>query len=500
MPTPDRPSSRRRLRALASRHWLFGVLFAAGLAVRVLTMCSYWPAFWFLTDSGRYLDASGNLRPASGVNGIGYPALLRLLSPTDSLATVSVLQHLAGLGLGVAIYAFLRRRGVRAWLAALGTAPVLLDSHQVVLEHYVMSDVLFIVLLTSAALLLLWRERPGVLACLVAGVLMSAAVLTRSVGLGVAGILLLVLLVRRAGWKQCGAFALTVAVLVGGYLEWTRQETGKATFSPLQGRYLYSRTAKIADCDRLELTPDQRKLCPSQPLDQRPERGDWYLTFDQNLASYPLSADDFIGGFAKEVIRQQPGDYAWLVLRDTARYLLPGQEVGPAHSCLFGWWVMPVDVRDEGPDLARCKPFLAQPDSFGSAHADPAADQPSALRRALHVYSQRVQTPHLALGLSVLLAVAALVFRPRRPGWRDGLDGFVLVGTGLAMMAASVATSMYEVRYGAPSVVLMAVGGALAAHRLITAGSRSAERVPSPTDEDSGSDRAAPNKVDVETS
>ncbi|MCP2258974.1 hypothetical protein LX15_002673 [Streptoalloteichus tenebrarius] len=498
--TTDSPHRRSRLAALAAQHWPFGAVFAVGVVIRVLTTVSYWPAFWFLTDSGRYLDASTDLRPASGVNGIGYPALLRLLSPTGSVATVSILQHLAGLGLGVAIYVFLRRRGLRGWLAALGATPVLLDSHQVVLEHYVMSDVLFIVLLTSAALVLLRRERPGVLACLVAGLLMSGAVLTRSVGLGVAGIFLLLLVVRRTGWKQRGAFALVLALVVGGYLEWTRRETGRATFSPLQGRYLYSRTAKIADCDRLRLTPEQRKLCPSQPLDQRPERGDWYLTFDQNLASYPVSADDFIGGFAKEVIRQQPGDYAWLVLRDTFRYLAPGQEVGPAHRCLFGWWVMPVDVRDEGPDLARCKPFLAQSSSFDPAHADPAADQPSALRRALHVYSQRVQTPHLALGLSVLLALAALVYRPRRPGWRDGLDGFVLVGTGVAIMAASVATSMYEVRYGAPSVVLMAVGGALAAHRLISVRSRSSERAPSPTDEDSGSHRAAPNKVDVETS
>jgi hypothetical protein len=49
---------------------------------------------------------------------------------------------------------------VWAWLAALATAPLLLDSMQLVIEQYVMSDVLFQALLLAACLLLL-RRRPG---------------------------------------------------------------------------------------------------------------------------------------------------------------------------------------------------------------------------------------------------------------------------------------------------------------------------------------------------
>jgi hypothetical protein len=63
--------------------------------------------------------------------------------------------------MAAAVYLLLLRLGVWPWLAALATAPLLLDSMQLSLEQYVMSDVLFQALLLAACLLLLWRRRPG---------------------------------------------------------------------------------------------------------------------------------------------------------------------------------------------------------------------------------------------------------------------------------------------------------------------------------------------------
>ena len=54
-----------------------------------------------------------------------------------------MIQHLLGLGMAVAIYLLLLRRGVPRWLAALATAPVLLDAYQLQIEQNVMPDVMF---------------------------------------------------------------------------------------------------------------------------------------------------------------------------------------------------------------------------------------------------------------------------------------------------------------------------------------------------------------------
>jgi 4-amino-4-deoxy-L-arabinose transferase-like glycosyltransferase len=98
------------------------------------------------------------------------------------LPSITLAQHLLGLAMAAAIYLLLLRLRVWPWLAALATAPLLLDSMQLSLEQYVMSDVVFEALLLGACLLLLWRRRPGAPLLLAAGLALGLAATVRGVG------------------------------------------------------------------------------------------------------------------------------------------------------------------------------------------------------------------------------------------------------------------------------------------------------------------------------
>ncbi|MGH3624565.1 MAG: hypothetical protein ACRDQ5_22720 [Sciscionella sp.] len=455
-----------RLGRLLAAHWPLVIVLTGGAVLRAMVVYAYWPAFWFSDDSRQYLIAMHDLRPGvtGRANGIGYPTVLRILSHTHSLAVVAIVQHLAMLVLAAGIYALLRRRGVVNWLAAAATLPTLFDERQLVTEHYVLSDTMFIFLVVSALILLLWQERPGVLAHACVGVLLVAATVTRTVGVSLLAVVALYLLVRWVGWRRLAAFGLTVLVTFGGYLLWNHAETGSFAMSPKQGRFLYSRVGSIADCGQLELTASQRALCPERPLGQRPDRGDYYVWLDPELKQIPDTQDYRFAGFASAVIHQQPLDYAGLIAGDLAKYLLPGQEFGKQTRCLARWSTFPPQLGTKRP---VCQPFTASSEGFDPNPASVRTDRSVPLQNTLHTYSQHVRTPASALGLAVLLAVAAVAWRPRRGRLRDGLDSLLLVGCGLALLVVSVATTMFSIRYGVPPLTLIAMGGVLATHRIV---------------------------------
>src|SRR5215471_5165864 len=119
----------RHAPALARQHWLFTVLLTAGLVLRVLTQIAYRPVLVY-TDSTKYL-----LGAYPGDDPPGYQLALKPVLALGSLDLIAVIQHLLGLGMAVALYLVLLRRGVPRWLAALATAPVLLDAYQLQIEQ-----------------------------------------------------------------------------------------------------------------------------------------------------------------------------------------------------------------------------------------------------------------------------------------------------------------------------------------------------------------------------
>jgi hypothetical protein len=365
------------------RHWLILTLVGVAALLRLLVMIAYPPAFWYDGDSGDYIGMSWDPVP-SRLRGLGYPAALFIVRHVGSLGVVVALQHLAGLLIAVGAYAFLRHRGLGAGLASLAAVPVLFDSLQIDLEHFILTETLFTTLLIAAVGALVWSDRPPVLACAMAGALVAGAWLTRPVAAGVAILLGLYLLLRRVGWRRIVAFAaafvlpylLVVAWVDGRPNVYTTESIGLITFG---------RAAMIADCDRVDFTPEQRAMCPDTPRDQRFDRADAYTWNYLNREQiYDPAYDPVLRGFSEKVIAAQPGDYAFSIVREILPYFLPWQDLGPQHRALAESWVLPASVRDD-----HNAPYLAwtglpdrtgEPD--GCTGSDPADPSAALVRRA----------------------------------------------------------------------------------------------------------------------
>jgi dolichyl-phosphate-mannose-protein mannosyltransferase len=139
---------------LVRGHYLFALVFTAGLALRALAGAGYRPALLYI-DSAKYLDGSVATAPQ------GYQALPRVLEPVGWLAMVAAVQHAFGLAMAVVLYLLLLQRGAPRWTAALAAAPVLLDAYQVQLEQMIMPDVMFETMIAAGLAVLLWRWPPA---------------------------------------------------------------------------------------------------------------------------------------------------------------------------------------------------------------------------------------------------------------------------------------------------------------------------------------------------
>jgi hypothetical protein len=76
---------RVRLTAAARRHWLFGLVLAGAVAVRIGVMLAFRPIMWFGGDSASYLATGLRLVPDTSRVG-GYGFMLAILEPWHSFA------------------------------------------------------------------------------------------------------------------------------------------------------------------------------------------------------------------------------------------------------------------------------------------------------------------------------------------------------------------------------------------------------------------------------
>ena len=151
------------------------MLLAAGLVLRAAAQIAYRPALIYI-DSLRYLYH------AHGADPVGYRVLLRPLLLVGNLDLVAAFQHVVGLAMAVLLYAVLLRRGVPRWLAALATAPVLLDGYQLQIEQTIMPDVMFEACIVAGLAALLWHPRPRTTLIITGGLFLGASATARQVG------------------------------------------------------------------------------------------------------------------------------------------------------------------------------------------------------------------------------------------------------------------------------------------------------------------------------
>ncbi len=471
-------------RRLLYRHALLVVLLAVGATVRLVVLVSFRPALEFLQDSYDYLLNSQHLAPGV-VRPLLYPLVLRGLGVVGGLGLVPVVQHLAGLAMGVLLYAALRRAGARPWVAALGVAPLLLDGYQLDIEQFVLSETLFQSLTVVAVAGLLWHERPPVVLAAAAGLALSGAALTRDVGLVLLAGPVALLAVRRAGWRPLAGFGAAAVVPLLAYGGWFAAVHGSFGLQRYSGIMFASRAMTVADCRQVHVPVYERSLCVGLPPARRAS-ADWYASHPSSPLRrlHPpagLTHEAVAADFARRVITTQPRAYARVVGADLAHYLAWTRSTGRGDDPVAHWqfaghrlparWyrlVPPVDpYRGALPPIGGAAPAQSTLASYG-LHGQRLAPQ---LWRAgqswLAGYQRVAFTPGPVLAACLALSVAAGVGRLpaglRRLRW----DALFLSGSGAGLLLVTAVSAVFQYRYLLPVLVLLPAGGALGLELLV---------------------------------
>jgi hypothetical protein len=433
--------------------------------VRGATIAAYRPALVF-SDTGSYWDSAHDF-DLNPVRPTGYSLFLAPMAAfTDSLAPVQVVQHAIGLLLAGGLYAFLLRRGLPAWGSALGTAPVLLDPLQIVLEHYVLSDVLFEGLLVLACLLLLWRHRPQLWHIVAVGALVGAAGLVRGAGILLVLVFAFALVCLRVGWSRILAFVAAAAIPVGAYVIAFHAEHGEYAVTTAGPRFLYARLAPLVRCDDPELRfpPYARKLCPPMPVADRPS-SNYYMWGQRRGPVFHLNLPpgvtrlEVLEDFDKQVVRAQPVVFARGALKD----FLAGFAPSRAYEAP-GW----------PSSLWR---FEEQYGPLEESRWD--VEVHTSAARPLTLYGRWANLPGpVAAALAVAAVLAALgVGRARWSGDRVAIG--LLAGACLTTVATGAVVAGFSWRYQLPQLTMLPAAGALAVAALAR-GAAPGKPAPSP--------------------
>ncbi len=421
---------------LAHRALMITMLPAIGL--RVLAVLGFPPAILFYGDSFAFLREEltpGTTRPS------GYSLLLAVLRPAHSLTLVTVLQHLLGLALAVAVYALLRRRGLPGWGAALLVTPLLYDEFLLLLEHMIMADAVFVVLVTAAVALIVWRVSPTTAA--VGGLLLGLAGITRTVGLPLLILTAAYLLIRRYGWRPLVALLVAGVIPLGAYATWMKVEKGKFGLTEADGNFLWSRTMSFADCAVIKPPERLAVLCPDMPVAQRPYPPHWLWESFSPLLKVPGAANrnQLAGEFARQAILAQPGGYLGAVATDLTQ--------------LLRWERTAVDEKTPYKLPTSERPISESVRGVAESYeAGPAATRVvEPFAGWLRAYQRFGYVP---FPLLMLALVGALVAAPLRRRWDALLPGVAA----LALAISPPFLAAFDVRYVIPAIplVCLAVG------------------------------------------
>lgn len=446
---------RTRRRPWWRAHGLFLLALVAAVAVRVTVMVAYRPVLLF-PDSFGYLRHTIPFRlmwqrPA------GYQALLwPLVHLPHWRYLVPALQHLMGLGLAIACYAFLVRRGLPRWGATLAVLPLLFDPLQLVLEHYLLSDTLFELLLVGACLLLLWHPRPGYWAMALAGLAMAGATLTRGAGTLIILVFVIALLCLRVGWRRMVTFLVAAIIPLGVYSVAYHQQYGSYAITSAGPRFLYARLATIVRCHPLQLPSYERPLCPQGPPRDR-EVINWYIWGHQRAPQWQVPPPpgmtqlQMVKDYDKRVVRQQPLVFTRSVITHFAMGFAPSRAVhiggNPSEHWLFEdhYWVLDRLIKNG-----------FQPPSARAGTSSNHAAATFMTRYRTHLWTPG---PLLALLGLVGLVAAFGVGRSRWSGDRVAIG--LLLGACLVPLATGAAVSGFSWRYQMPQLPMLPLAGAL---------------------------------------
>jgi hypothetical protein len=446
------PGWAERAGNLLARHWLFAAVLAAAAALRAVVMLGYPPVMWF-NDSYRYVSDTIHLA-TSPSRPSGYPFFLRLLLPFHSFTLVAGLQHLMGLAMGAGIYVLLRRRGLPAWGATLAAVPVLFDAYEVQLEQQVMSDALFMLLVTGAVVLLCWDDRVSVMVAVIAGAAIGYATIVRSVGLPLLVVVAVCLLARRAGWRPLAALVVAGAIPIAGYMFVYYLQHGRVATADSAGTYLYGRVSSFANCAVMKPPPSLASLCDPRPPAERPiaveyiwNKSDPLWRFHKGLFSPRVNA--LAQRFAVRAIEDQPLSYLRVVAADT------WHAFGWNHNVNYDRKTNVLYLFSDPPPRIPSWSWKALR-AFQPGLGQTRAVQPFA--GFLGAYQRQVYLHGTLLGLMLLAGLGGLIARWRR------LGGLVLLPWAVAvvLLVLPMATSGFSYRYTLAVIAPASIAAGLA--------------------------------------
>jgi len=485
------------------RHWVLALLIAAGLVLRVVSQLAYEPALLFF-DSEKYLFGTGVGVAAWGsYDPIGYTLLM--LKPVlmfGDLGLVALLQHVLGLGMAVALYAVMLRRGVARWLAALAVAPVLLDAYQLNAEQTIMPDVLFEALLVAGIVLLLWQPRPGLAFVILAGLAFGTSATVRQVGEALILPALIYVLAAARDWRtrllQGAALTFCFALPVVGYMGYSKVILHYGfEMSNMGDAYLYGRAAHAADCATLKLPADERPLCPTpaqalkfgvdglvnNPLAPRVEYDPVNVRLGVEEDTIPLQR-----AFGYAVIKQQPMRVAGDIARDSIKIFALTRNTVEGDTPIKRWQFQ--NTYPTYPPGITLRGSNSATNLFAAVGGGGPARVWRRAAIALRFYQLHGGYPPGPLFLLSLLAGIAgiFTFRRRDPG-NLSLACLLVTGTAVAVLLGA---DLYEFswRYQLLALVTLPVAGALGATAIARQVRNRRERTVSP---------AAPEPVAAES-
>ncbi|WP_202638030.1 hypothetical protein [Bailinhaonella thermotolerans] len=456
-----------KLRAYLRRHRVFAVAVVLAAAVRVVAMLGYRPVMWF-NDSYEYVSVALHPRPHP-IRPDGYGFWLLLLKPFHSFGLVAITQHLMGLGIAVLMYALLRRRfGLPGWGATLATLPVLFDAYQIQLEHLVLSDVMFTLLVVGVVTLLLWHRKPTVRMGVAIGLLLALVTLTRTIGMAILVLVGVYLLVKRAGWRPILAIVLACGIPVVAYMGWFKAVHGKFAMTGSDGLILYMRTMAFAECAKMKPPPELVPLCNPDPPDKR-KLSQYYLWSKEapvhRYGGYRFTElnNELAGKFARQAILTQPADFLRVTARDFLRTFQWDRKVFPDPSTYEQYEFGVKERALPGWALYGGKSAASEMVSYEKGRARTTIVSPWA--DFLRSYQDYVYLRGTLLGGILLVGLAGLVQRWRRLGGPLLLPWLASVG----LLLAPAATAEFDYRYVLPAVPLACLAAAITLRRGVPA-------------------------------
>jgi hypothetical protein len=463
------------LPGLIRRHWIFSVALGLAVVPRLVAMLGFQPAVLFRLDTYDYLWDAVHVSP-NVVNPSGYSLFLWLLRPFHSLGLVAALQHVIGLGIATMVYALVRHYGLPDWGATLAAVPVLFDPAQILVEHFVMADLLAMALMMGSFTVLLLRKPPSLWRVVAAGLMMGASVTVRPTTLPLVLLIALFLLLTKAGWRRAGSCLLAGALPVLGYMSWFAAVHGSFNLTNSNGLFLWSRTMSFANCAVIKPPADLQPLCPNaqpgylaEPDPAKRLQPKWYLWNHRtwqwrhlhsgivpDTAAFTPANNDRALRFAIDAITAQPAAYLGVVADETvAPFIHTNNLRFPAVQPRSDLGLNKADYRYA---IAAVRGYTGSSDgltgdlgyAYGTRLHSPYA-------YLMNEYQHIVFLPGPVFALIMLTGLAGIILPRRRTA-----DAVLLWVSAVLIMVLPVAEHEYAYRYVLPAIPLACIAAAIA--------------------------------------